>query len=116
MIHKHSERVTENKSNVRGGWGRLLFRHLFTEEELNGRATMLTTVTLRPGESIGTHSHEDNAEVYYILKGSAMVMDDGVEVEMRPGDCQLCAEGHSHAIRNHTSGNTTFLALVLPDR
>ena len=116
MIHKHKERVTETKSNVRGGWGRLFFRHLFTEEELKGRATMLTTVTLKPGESIGTHTHEDNAEVYYILKGTAMVMEDGQEVQLRPGDCQLCAEGHSHAIRNHTEGIVTFLALVLPNR
>ena len=116
MIYKKSEMFTEHKPNLRGGEGSPLFRHLFAAEELGGRASMLAAVTLQPGESIGTHPHEGNGEVYYVLTGSAMVEEDGVERELFAGDAEFCADGHSHAIRNHTDEPMSFLALILPDR
>ena len=116
MIYKKSEMFTEHKPNLRGGEGSPLFRHLFAAEELGGRASMLAAVTLQPGESVGVHEHVDNGEVYYILEGKAMVAEDGVETELVAGDAEFCADGHSHAIRNHTDEPTVFLALIVPNR
>ena len=116
MISKNSEMVSEHKTNVRGGEGSPLFQHLFSPEELKNRASMLAAVTLQPGESVGVHPHVDNGEVYYILKGKAMVEEDGIETELSAGDAEFCADGHSHAIRNHTHEAMTFLALIVPNR
>ena len=57
-----------------------------------------------------------NGEVYLLVNGSAMVAEDGVEYELHAGDAEFCADGHTHAIFNHTSEPTVFLALILSDR
>ena len=113
MIHLHSQMQTEYKPNLRGGAGSPEFCHLFSKDDLGGRASLLASVTLQPGESVGEHPHVDNAEVYWILSGSAMVAEDGVETELHAGDAEFCADGHTHAIRNHTDAPVTFLALIL---
>ncbi len=114
MIHRHSEMYSEPKTNVRGGVGSPVFCHLFTARELDGRADLLAAVTLQPGESVGVHAHTTNSELYYILAGSAMVEEDGVETELHAGDAEFCADGHTHGIRNHTDAPVTFLGLILP--
>ena len=42
--------------------------------------------------------------------------EDGVEYELHAGDAEFCADGHTHAIRNHTAEAVTFLALIVKDR
>lgn len=116
MIHLHDQMTTAVKHNIRGGAGSPSFRYLFTPEELGNRAELLTTITLQPGESVGEHPHIGNGELYYILSGAAMVAEDGAETELHAGDAEFCADGHTHAIRNHTDAPTTFLALILTDR
>ena len=108
--------TTEIKSNVRGGVGDLPFQHLFSSEELGGRAQMLAKVTLQPGESVGEHPHSGNGEVYWVLSGSVTVTEDGVQTVLQTGDAEFCADGHTHAIFNHTHEPAEFLALILPDR
>jgi len=116
MIHRKSEMHVEHKPNLRGGNGSPEFRQLFSAEELGGRATLFSIVTLQPGESVGRHPHDTNGEAYLVLTGKAMVEEDGVERELLPGDAEFCADGHTHAIRNHTDEPATFLALIMPDR
>lgn len=116
MIHFHGDMTTEVKHNVRGGDGSPAFRHLFSAAELGNRADLLAAVTLQPGESVGEHPHTGNGEVYFILSGSAMVAEDGVETELHAGDAEFCADGHTHAIRNHTDAPTTFLGLIVSNR
>ena len=116
MIHRKSEMNTELKSNVRGGVGSPEFRHLFSQAELGDRATLFAVVTLQPGESVGRHPHDTNGEAYLVLSGKVMVEEDGAEHELLPGDAEFCADGHTHAIRNHTDEAASFLALIMPDR
>lgn len=96
-----------------GGEGRVEFRRPFSMEELGNRFCNLTRATLRPGDSVGTHAHTANAEVYYMLDGSATVIDDGVETILNPGDAQFCADGHTHGIYNHTDKEASFLAIIV---
>lgn len=116
MFHCKNEMNTEYRANVRGGEGNLPFQHLFSSEELGGRADMLAKVTLRPGESIGVHPHTDNGEVYWVLSGSVTVTEDETEKILHAGDGEFCADGHTHSIRNHTHEPAEFLALILPNR
>ena len=116
MIHLYQDRVAEVKHNVRGGTGDPVFLHLFSGEELGGRADVLATVTLQPGESIGEHPHVENAEVYCILSGSATVTEDGVAHVLQVGDAEFCCDGHTHSIRNHTDEPVTFLAFIAKNR
>ena len=116
MIHRKSEMNAERKTSVRGGCGCPEFRYLFSQSELGDRATLFSVITLLPGESVGTHPHDVNGEAYLVLSGKVMVEEDGVETELEAGDAEFCADGHTHAIRNHTDETASFLALIMPDR
>lgn len=116
MIHRKADIVTESRPNLRGGQGNPLFRHFFSAEDLGGRADMLAIVILQPGESVGEHPHNGNGEVYLILTGAATVTEDGVDYELQAGEAEFCADGHTHAIRNHTDATMSFLALIVKDR
>jgi len=116
MFHLKNDMTVEIKSNLRGGTGDLHFRHLFSGEELGGRADLLACVTLHPGESVGTHPHVGNGEVYYILSGSVTVTEDGESRVLNTGDAEFCADGHTHSILNHTHEDAQFLALIMKDR
>lgn len=116
MFKKNDERHVEVRHNIRGGVGDPVSRHIFSSEELGGRAEMFTVMTLQPGESIGVHEHTANGEAYYILSGSLTVSDDDESRVLSAGDAQFCADGHTHAVRNHTDEPASFLALILPNR
>ena len=116
MIRKEHEMLCKTMSNVRGGEGSPQFRHLFSAEELGGRMTFLSVVTLQPGESVGCHPHDVNGEAYYVLSGSLTVTEDGVETVLNTGDAEFCADGHVHGIRNHTDAPASFLAVIAPDQ
>lgn len=116
MFQFSSDRTIQTRSNVRGGTGDLTFSHVFSPEQLGNRASMFAVITLRPGESIGIHSHDTNGEAYLILSGRLMVTDDGVEKELCPGDAEFCADGHTHGVRNHTKETASFLAVIIDDR
>ena len=67
---------------------------------------------LRPGCSIGMHTHAANSEAIYVLSGvGTMLFDDTVET-LRPGDCHYCPQGHSHSFRNEGSEDLVFFAVV----
>ena len=116
MIHLKNERTVDVKHNLRGGNGDPVFLHAFSKEELGGKADVLATVTLQPGESIGEHPHVDNGEVYLILSGSATVTEDGVPHTLTVGDAEYCGDGHTHSIANHTAEPVTFLAFIAGNR
>lgn len=116
MFQMQNEMLRETKTNVRGGSGSPDFVHLFSAQQLSHRAELAAIITLHPGDSVGAHPHEVDGEIYCVLQGAALVSEDGVERELRPGDAEFCADGHTHAIRNHTNEDMCFLALVVPNR
>lgn len=65
------------------------------------------------GASIGCHSHTGEGEAYLILSGEAVVEEDGVAYTLRPGDCEYCTDGHSHAIYNRSDAPMSFLAIII---
>lgn len=116
MFQMKNEQQTEIRRNVRGGNGALPFCHVFSAQQLAGRASMLARVALAPGESIGEHPHTENAEAYYVLSGELAVTEDGICRILHAGDAELCADGHVHAIENRSAQPAEFLALILPNR
>ena len=115
MICREENQDRRIKSNIQGGSGDVHFQDLFTESDLGGRLSMISRVTLMPGDSIGPHSHTENGEVYYVLEGSGTVTEDGEDYRLNPGDAQFCADGHTHGLRNDTDAPLVFLAVIIPN-
>ncbi len=115
MLKRAEAMVREIKESMRGGDGQVQITHIYKPGEFKGRARMCAKITLEPGCSIGLHEHLNEEEIYYIIRGQA-ILTDSTEVGeqiLNPGDASITLGGQSHAIRNNGSEPVELLALIL---
>ena len=112
IISKNEQRV-DVRSNLAGGIGETTMVHFLNKEDSFGTGSLFAVLTLQPGCSIGYHKHEGEFEVYYMLEGTAEVMDEGEIYQLHPGDMMQCNPGGSHSIINKSEGIVRFLAFIL---
>lgn len=113
MIKRKSEMTVSLVENMRGGDGTTKMMPIFTKEELMGKCRLFNIITLDPGCSIGTHTHDKEEEIYYILSGTGVVDDNGRMVRVEPGDAIKTGNGESHSIKNDGNEPLVFLAVIL---
>jgi mannose-6-phosphate isomerase-like protein (cupin superfamily) len=71
------------------------YRPVFETARLN-----MTQVRIHPGETVPTHTHADEDQVYYVATGSGFVILDGVRTEVAAGSSVLIPLGTEHEITN----------------
>ena len=113
MIKKRSEVQGKVTANLRGGIGDVTMFHFLTEQESKGAGRLFAKMVIEPGNSVGVHKHEDDMEAYYILKGKALVVDNGVEAILEAGDCHICPDGQTHSVKNVGEDTLEFIAIIL---
>ena len=111
VIRKEEQRIMV-RDNVRGGVGRLENRLILEKEDMFGAASLLTEFYFDPGDSIGPHVHDTDAEVYYILEGELTLIEDGKEIVLREGDASYAHSGVSHSIENRTDKGARMFAVI----
>jgi len=114
MVKKPEQMVKELREKMRGGSGAVEITHIFKKEELKGKIRLLARLTLNPGCSIGMHEHVEEEEIFYIFKGSGVVVDDGVRYDVKAGDSILTGGGASHCIENTGNEPLEVMAVILP--
>ncbi len=113
MIRRKDECTKEIREHMRDGDGSVLLTNLIAgPEELNGKGRLFSKITLEPGCSIGYHTHDTDAELFYILTGTAEYNDNGTMRTVSAGDVTICATGEGHGIANR-SGETVELVAVI---
>lgn len=112
VIRKADQRV-QVREGVRGGNGSLENRHVIEPEAMFGSATLLSEFFFDPGDSIGPHVHDSDAEVYYMLEGELTLIEDGQETTLQVGDASYAHSGVSHAIENRSAQPARMLAVIL---
>ncbi len=113
MIFDRSGHVVELREKMRGGDGVVEMAALC--RELPAHVRLFSTITVRPGCSIGEHVHEGETELFYFISGTAVVLDDGVRVAVGPGDVMSTGGGHSHAVMNEGAEDVVMLACIVTD-
>ncbi len=113
MIRTRSTMSTEVRHAMRGGVGDVTLRHLFTKEEITAKSRLCAVLTLPPGASIGTHQHEGEDEVYYVLKGTGVLDDGRTRTTVNTGDAILTGRGESHALENTGTTELEILAVIM---
>lgn len=113
MVKKIEEMRTEIKEKMRGGNGSVEILHILEKDEMKGKVRLFAKVTLNPGASIGVHDHIGEEEVYYILKGTGTVNDNGTEKVVHVGDAILTGNGAFHAIENTGDEPLVFMASII---
>ena len=106
-----TEHPSREKNGIGGGVGTATL--VDWSATMPPNLNMLATVMLPPGASVGVHSHLGEAEIYRIIAGTGMYNDNGVDVEVHPGDVTMCPSGESHGIRNIGNDMLTFDAVIV---
>ena len=114
MVKKQEEMKKIVVEHARGGLGFIEQLHFFQQEEMNTKnVKMFAKLTINPGNSIGEHSHDDDEEVIYVLKGKGTFYDNGVKKELLPGMAAITGGGKSHSIVNEGDEPLEFIALIV---
>lgn len=66
---------------------------------------------LKPGTSIGYHTHQNNEEVYVILDGRGIMTINGQAHEVTAGDVILNKPNWSHGLENQSDTDLKILVL-----
>ena len=113
MIRKAAECKKEYREAMRGGNGTVEITNFATPAELNDKGRLFANITLKPGCSIGYHVHENDSELFYLIKGNALYNDNGVECTLSAGDVMICPAGTGHSIANIGEEDVEVCAVIV---
>ena len=113
MIRKANECPVEHREQMRGGPGTVHITNFVNKEELYNKGRLFGKITLEPGCGIGFHIHENEEEIFNIIKGTAVYNDNGTEVTVTAGDVTICGAGTGHGITNKSDETVELTALIV---
>ena len=113
MIKKAADFKTAYNEKMRGGNGTVEITNFATPEELNNKGRLFANITLRPGCGIGFHMHENESELFYVIKGEAVYNDNGTEYPVSAGDVMVCPAGTGHAVSNNGTEVVELCAVIV---
>ncbi|PRY38917.1 cupin domain-containing protein [Umezawaea tangerina] len=94
-----------------GGEGVCLWKTLVNGAHLEGDWNLVEHLVIRPGGSVGEHVHTRTEEIYYILRGRAVMTMNDVEFPVRAGDLITTPIGAAHAIANREDEDMHFFVI-----
>lgn len=113
MIKRNASMETEIRKHMREGSGEVEIRHIFKKEELKGKARLVARITLKQDCSIGSHTHDQEEEIFYVLKGEGVATENGKTFILKEGDAMVTGGGSSHAIENKSENPLELFAAIL---
>lgn len=100
--------------NAWGGKGYALIKEFLNETQMNGKINLFAEVTIPVGSSLGYHEHYGESETYYILQGTALYDDSGMQRLLSKGDT-VYVHNNGHSIDNTGKEDLVFMALIIAD-
>lgn len=113
MIKNSDSYKVDVREHMRDGNGTVKIENFVSAAELNDKGRLFGKIILEPGCSIGYHVHDKDAELFYILKGTAQYMDGDKEVTATVGDTLICPTGTGHSIANNGEETVELIALIV---
>ncbi len=114
MVRKKSELQVEMRNEMRGGKKQVEITQL-EKELLPPTGRLFAQIRLIPGASIGYHVHENEAEMFYFIQGSGIVLDDDNEVLVAAGDVMTTMSGHGHSVENTGDVDLILVASIIKE-
>lgn len=113
MIRHQQERAVSVNENMRGGNGTVTIEHILAKDDMNDKGRLFARIILKPGCSIGYHTHENESETFYVVKGTATYDDNGTPTQLKPGDMSYTPAGSGHSVANNGDEDVELIALIL---
>jgi mannose-6-phosphate isomerase-like protein (cupin superfamily) len=76
---------------------------IFSADDFEEDGHLLQVVTVPPRTKQRLHFHREQAEVFYILEGHALIRLAGEDFTARPGDAFICSPGDEHSLWNQSA-------------
>lgn len=113
MIRNSNDFKSEIRTKMREGNGDILISHILnTADDLKAPARLFAKLTIEKNCSIGYHEHINEEEIFYILKGTAKLDDNGTEKILHAGDVAVTSNA-GHSIANIGDETLEVLAVIL---
>ena len=113
MIKRNGEFEKVVNEKMRGGEGEVLIEKLWNPEtELKANNRLFAKLTIESGSSIGFHKHDNEEEVFVVLKGVAEMDDNGSKETLYPGDTILTADGAGHSVKSVGDKALEMMAVI----
>ena len=116
MITKAGELPVEFRERMRGGEGTVSIFHAAAKGALPAGLRLHAQVVLPAGASIGEHVHENETELFYVLRGEGEMLQDGVWLPLLPGGATSTGGGQSHALRNTGGEPFVLMATIVNEK
>lgn len=114
MIKKSADFKKESRENMRGGSGAVKFEHVWEPcSEMKSNTRLFSRLILEKGCSVGTHAHDNEEEVFYVLQGTAEFTENGVKTILHTGDTSITGGGSSHSIACLGDETCVVLAVII---
>ena len=112
-----AEKLFDKNTEHAGGTGEgtLYGKFAFRREQatINQAIKEIGLMTLKPGDSIGLHSHADNEDTYIIISGEGLFTDgEGNEYMVGAQSVTIATAGESHALKNTGRYDLIFIDLI----
>lgn len=111
-VFKKADRKLEYAEGVEGGTGIMIRDRCELGDKVGGVCTYMVCNSLEPGASIGEHTHTGETEIYYMVKGEAVLVENGTETVVEEGDVLYCPNGGTHAVRNDFDEPVSFVVVI----
>ena len=82
-------------------------------DNLKDKINLIEDVIIVPKGKIPLHSHDFTDEIFYILENSAIMIVNGKEIEVKPGDIIYVNKNESHGFRNEKDNEFKMLVLKI---
>lgn len=113
MIQRAGNMEMEVREKMKDGKGAVKVIHLLRQIQMRGKCRFFGKMVIEPGSSIGLHKHENEEEIYFILKGRGLAEDNGIRQDVKEGDIILTGGGASHSIENTSKEPLEVLGVIL---
>ena len=113
MLIRNEERAIKERIAMREGPGKVIIKDVCPKEELYEKGRMYAELTLKQNCGVGFHLHENEEEIFTVIRGQAIYNDDGEEYVIHAGDTVICKDGQSHAMTNVEEEDCIVMALIL---
>ncbi|MFO7937039.1 MAG: cupin domain-containing protein [Kiritimatiellia bacterium] len=112
MITKNGDVICEKRENMRGGKGTITVEHWFKPEQFGAKIRLCARIIIPPGASLGTHTHENEDEIYIVISGTGLIEENGEWVPIEPGDSILTGHKGSHGVENNGDEPLVIAAVI----
>ena len=98
MVRRNENLTHLFNEHMKGGTGTVEVIRVLEPGEYESGIKLIAKLVLRPGCSLGYHTHEGEEEIIHVLSGCAVYNDDGAMNRLSAGDSCVCLSGHGHSI------------------